>query len=89
MSESPPLTELRAPALFSLEGKVAVVTGGSRGMGKEICRAFAAAGCDLVIASRKLAGCEELARQIQEDVRAGRRVHHQCILGGRTGPRLP
>eukprot|EP00413_Alexandrium_margalefii_P024497 CAMPEP_0204572634 /NCGR_PEP_ID=MMETSP0661-20131031/39574_1 /ASSEMBLY_ACC=CAM_ASM_000606 /TAXON_ID=109239 /ORGANISM="Alexandrium margalefi, Strain AMGDE01CS-322" /LENGTH=294 /DNA_ID=CAMNT_0051580999 /DNA_START=60 /DNA_END=944 /DNA_ORIENTATION=+ len=67
MSESPPLAELKAPALFGLEGKVAVVTGGSRGMGKEICRALAAAGCDLVIASRKLAGCEDLARQIQEE----------------------
>ena len=40
--------------LFDLSGKVAVVTGGSRGMGKEMILAFAQHGADVVIASRKI-----------------------------------
>ncbi|MDA3038415.1 MAG: SDR family NAD(P)-dependent oxidoreductase [Actinomycetota bacterium] len=49
-----------------LSGKVAVVTGGSRGMGAEMIRAFAECGADVVIASRKLAACEALATEIRE-----------------------
>jgi NAD(P)-dependent dehydrogenase (short-subunit alcohol dehydrogenase family) len=58
------------PDPYDLSGKVAVVTGGSRGLGREMIRAFAAAGADVVIASRKLAACEELAAEIEE--RTGR-----------------
>ena len=57
--------------LFDLTDKVAVVTGGSRGLGREMVLAFAAQGADVVIASRKLANCETVA----EEVRAlGRRA---------------
>jgi NAD(P)-dependent dehydrogenase (short-subunit alcohol dehydrogenase family) len=52
--------------LLDLTGKVAVVTGGSRGLGREIVRAFAAHGADIVIASRKLEACQELAREVQD-----------------------
>ena len=41
-------------ALFDLSDKIIVVTGGSRGLGKEMVLAFARAGADVVIASRKL-----------------------------------
>ncbi|HEX4818988.1 MAG TPA: glucose 1-dehydrogenase [Acidimicrobiales bacterium] len=53
-----------AAQLFDLSGKVAVVTGGSRGIGRSVVKAFAEAGADVVIASRKLDNCEALAKEI-------------------------
>jgi len=52
-------------ALHDLTGKVAVVTGGSRGIGRAIVQTLAEAGADVVIASRKLDACEAVAQQIQ------------------------
>ncbi len=52
---------------FDLTGKVALVTGGSRGLGREMVLAFAEAGADVVIASRKLDACQALARQVEAD----------------------
>ena len=52
--------------LFDLSGKVAVVTGGSRGMGREMILAFAQHGADVVVASRKLEACEELAEEVRD-----------------------
>ncbi|WP_431951058.1 SDR family NAD(P)-dependent oxidoreductase [Nocardia lijiangensis] len=48
-----------------LTGKVVLVTGGSRGLGREMVLAFAAAGADVVIASRKLDGCVALADEVK------------------------
>ena len=50
---------------LSLQGKVALVTGGSRGIGRAIALAFADAGADVVISSRKIAKLEEVAQEIR------------------------
>lgn len=54
--------------LFSLDGKVAVITGGSRGLGREMALAFARHGASVVVASRKLDACAELAESISRDI---------------------
>jgi len=66
--------------LFSLEGKVALVTGGSRGLGYQMVKAFAERGADVVIASRKIEACEAVA----DEVRAmGRRALAHAAHCGR------
>jgi dehydrogenase/reductase SDR family protein 4 len=50
---------------LSLEGKVALITGGSRGIGKAIALTFADAGADVVVSSRKLPALEEVAAEVQ------------------------
>lgn len=49
--------------LFDFTGKVALVTGGSRGLGYQMVKALAERGADVIIASRKLENCEEVAEE--------------------------
>jgi len=66
--------------LFDLSGKVAVVTGGSRGLGKAMVEAFARHGADVVIASRKLPACEVLAEAVTAET-GQRAVGVACHVG--------
>src|SRR6195256_3321792 len=51
--------------LFDLTGKVALVTGGSRGLGYQMVKAFAGQGADVFITSRKLEACEKAAAEVR------------------------
>ncbi|MCS1382659.1 SDR family oxidoreductase [Lysinibacillus sphaericus] len=52
--------------LFSLQGKTAIVTGGGRGLGAQIAQGFAEAGANVVLCSRKVEACEEMATQLAQ-----------------------
>jgi len=61
-------------SLFSLDGKVAIVTGSSRGIGRAIAHALAEHGARVVISSRKQDACEAVVKEIDERFGAGRAI---------------
>lgn len=62
-----------------LTGKVALVTGSSRGLGREIALAFAAAGADVAITSRNLDSCRSVANEVR--ALGARAFVHPCHVG--------
>jgi NAD(P)-dependent dehydrogenase (short-subunit alcohol dehydrogenase family) len=68
-----------AKELFDLTGKIALITGGSRGLGRQMALAFAGAGADIIIVSRKPDACEEVAAEVKA---LGRRaLPYACHVG--------
>jgi NAD(P)-dependent dehydrogenase (short-subunit alcohol dehydrogenase family) len=65
---------MTCPRLFDLAGKVAIVTGSSRGIGLAIAVALAEHGCKVVISSRKQDACDEAAAAINAQHGAGRAI---------------
>jgi len=53
-------------SFLSCEGKVALVTGGSRGIGRSTALAFADAGADVIVAARKLPDLEAVVQEIEK-----------------------
>ncbi len=64
---------------LSAAGKVAVVTGGSKGLGRAMALGFAEAGADVVVASRKLEQCQQVADEVR--ARGGQALPVRCHVG--------
>lgn len=62
---------------FDFTGKRVVITGGSRGLGFEMARAFSLLGAEVLIASRRLESCEDAARRITAET--GGAVHARSV----------
>jgi NAD(P)-dependent dehydrogenase (short-subunit alcohol dehydrogenase family) len=66
-----PQDAIRVPDLFSVSGKIALITGGSRGIGLMIARGLLEGGAKVYISSRKQAACDEAAKLL--------RVAGECV----------
>jgi NAD(P)-dependent dehydrogenase (short-subunit alcohol dehydrogenase family) len=65
--------------VIDMTGKIVLITGGSRGLGRAMALGFGDAGADLVIASRSLEACQEVCRAVEE--RGRRALPFACHVG--------
>ena len=76
---------MSCPRLFDLTGKVAIVTGSSRGIGLAIAAALAEHGCKVVISSRKQDACDEVAHAINAQHGEGRAIAVAATISDKEG----
>src|ERR1700688_2893603 len=76
---SDPRRRLPTMTLFDLTGRIAVVTGSSRGIGRAIAIALAQAGAKVVVSSRKATACESVVSAIEES--GGTAISIPCNVG--------
>lgn len=74
---------MTASERFSIEGKSAIVTGASQGIGREIAETFAASGADVVICSREQENVDPVAAGINESDRPGAALAIECDVTDR------
>ena len=58
---------MKVKEMFDLRGKVAIITGGGRGIGRFMAEGLAEAGADIVLASRKVEACEEVGKKLSDE----------------------
>ncbi len=71
-------------SLFDLRGKVCLVTGSSRGIGKAMVMRLAEHGAKVVVSSRKLEACEAVAAQINDAGHDGQAIALACNVGDKA-----
>lgn len=67
-------------SLFSLEGRAALVTGGTSGIGKHIARGLLSAGAQVIVVSRHAEACEETALRLNEEFKTQRASGLECDI---------
>jgi NAD(P)-dependent dehydrogenase (short-subunit alcohol dehydrogenase family) len=72
-------------ALFDMTGRVVIVTGGTRGIGRALAEGYVAAGAKVVVTSRKAAACEETAKHLR--AQGGDALAVPCHVGDLDGLR--
>ncbi len=72
---------MNASELFDLTGKIALVTGSTKGIGKEIAKVFSSAGAKVVVSSRKEERCLDVAREINDS--GGEALGIPCSISDR------
>jgi NAD(P)-dependent dehydrogenase (short-subunit alcohol dehydrogenase family) len=65
--------------MFDLTGQIALVTGGSRGIGESVAKTLAAHGAHVIVSSRKIEGCERVASEIR--AAGGKAEAYACHIG--------
>jgi NAD(P)-dependent dehydrogenase (short-subunit alcohol dehydrogenase family) len=71
------------PELFDLKGKVAVITGSSKGIGRAIAERMAEHGAKVVVSSRKLPACEEVTKAINDKFGANTAISIACNISNK------